>query len=1272
MNQLFGQPTNAARAADSDLGSVSVPARPLPVGGAEQAFFHLDIKRSLQLHWRLARNVAIGGVAMAVLYLLAQVYVFHSWPAYEAESTVYVQPTPPKVFEPAQGGSPRWPYDTNTYESYIQQQMMNVTRDDVLASALKKIGDFQEKGESEQQAAQRLVQSLSVTREGSAYDFSIGARAGTAQFAADIANDVTAAYMESTARDQHTGDEQRLSMLGDEKDRIAKALDADRAEQESLNRQLGVASVGSAVPDHYDEDITSTRTELIKARTEHDAAEAKFAAFDAGHGPSSAAIDAAADEIVASDAGLVSMKQVLNARRAALISQMANLTPSHPQYKQDEVELTKINGELDGMMKDLRAKAASRIQLQLQAELQRTAGVESQVNGQLRQLVGSAGSATPKMQRSSDLASDITRLQARYATVDEQLHNLLLEDNAPASAYQVTPAVPPLYRTKTGVLRNVILIIFAGIAFGILAAVAAHKRDPKVYIAKDVELILGFPPMALLPDFNEVSGGVAEEYLLRLASSIEHARKQSQLRSCVFTGTGAGNGVTVLVNRVGEMLQAMGRTTVLVDASGAPTSQPRPRPAHSEGTVGNIPGLVPVERVSRPTALLQQMAEESETQDESLVLTDTAPLPVSAETEYLARFVDCAIVVIQSGKTTRRELRVAAATLQRLDVAAVGFILNRVGLKKADPAFRESVQAIEKHLEMQATQNVYRPESIRSSVVDEPWSSDKQSEAETMPQEGSPRALFEAELAAASAAVERFSHPAGSDAVASVPSPNAPEASYVPEVPHAAEAEAEAAGRYSSPLAYEDSFSFEHPVHSAMVNDFVHQPLEPLAEEVVVQETSAPLAEQAFESSPASMTAPFLDAAQRVSSNFSAEPSLVHWAVADSAPFVYKADHLVPAVSDDKASASHSAEQLELVAEDDQVGDLSEQGGDLSENATEAPAFVEAYLPPAHHVESSFEDPADVGPVYDLHPAALEFKHNLEPVVAQPATADVSPAISSVAEAPEPIAAASAESAPEPVASEPVPSETVPAEQAEPAPALATPALPMPALAAPVSHEPWWLSEVTPHRVPNRPPVLWKPAKVSMSNRAAGVPDSSPEELDLAADQGTEKLQPWAAPAHSWKPIVNISSLHIAGPGVEEEQATEQDQLGTNLSSRLSGLRSLLYVLGVKSPEEASEPAERLGNNGSNFDMRTERQAYDSIYDSASKQDREAIPPASIGGASPRLVTAPPEFLPPKTVSISTGRDDAAGGEALGRLDRRASYDGVDILPSRKGQYKKV
>jgi Mrp family chromosome partitioning ATPase len=92
----------------------------------------------------------------------------------------------------------------------------------------------------------------------------------------------------------------------------------------------------------------------------------------------------------------------------------------------------------------------------------------------------------------------------------------------------------------------------------------------------------------------------------------------------------------------------------------------------------------------------------AETGAENLILTDAAPLAFSAETEYLARFVDAAIIVVESGVTTRTQLQQAAATVQRLDVGAVGFVLNRVSLDKADAPFRQSIDQMEDYLRAQS------------------------------------------------------------------------------------------------------------------------------------------------------------------------------------------------------------------------------------------------------------------------------------------------------------------------------------------------------------------------------------------------------------------------------------------------------------------------------------------------------------------------------------------------------------------------------------------
>ena len=217
----------------------------------------------------------------------------------------------------------------------------------------------------------------------------------------------------------------------------------------------------------------------------------------------------------------------------------------------------------------------------------------------------------------------------------------------------------------------------------------AHNFDPRIYVAADVERVLGVGVMAQLPDFGQVSEPAGEEYVLRLAGALEHACQLGSLKSCIFTGVTAGAGVTTLATRVTGMLEAMGQATVLVDAGGsAPELPVSEYGIHSEDLAE-----------THSAEILKQTTAEAD--PESIVLADTAPLLVSAETEYLARFVDTAIIIIESGVSTRAQLREVSRTLRRLQITAAGFVLNRISIRNADPAFRQSVQGVERHLRSQ-------------------------------------------------------------------------------------------------------------------------------------------------------------------------------------------------------------------------------------------------------------------------------------------------------------------------------------------------------------------------------------------------------------------------------------------------------------------------------------------------------------------------------------------------------------------------------------------
>jgi hypothetical protein len=83
--------------------------------------------------------------------------------------------------------------------------------------------------------------------------------------------------------------------------------------------------------------------------------------------------------------------------------------------------------------------------------------------------VAAGGADVARLERLSELGAEIARLKGRAAAVDEQWLDLALTDGAAGATYQVTAAVAPTGRSKSGVLRNSALIGAAGLIFGVLA-----------------------------------------------------------------------------------------------------------------------------------------------------------------------------------------------------------------------------------------------------------------------------------------------------------------------------------------------------------------------------------------------------------------------------------------------------------------------------------------------------------------------------------------------------------------------------------------------------------------------------------------------------------------------------------------------------------------------------------------------------------------------------------------------------------------------------------
>jgi cellulose biosynthesis protein BcsQ len=355
-------------------------------------------------------------------------------------------------------------------------------------------------------------------------------------------------------------------------------------------------------------------------------------------------------------------------------------------------------------------KIADRKQLQYQAEVNRTRSVEQQIEGQLLSQTHMATTAAPKFQQAKEVSKDIQRLQDSYSAVASRIRDLELESSSPGTIHLSSPAMVPLTPGKNRTLLYALGALIISLLAGVGSALLADALDPYVYTSRDVEQVIGFPPIGVLLDHDDFSSEASGQYLLRLAGGIQHARNSAGARTFLFTATASESGTTTVVEKLGRQLRNLGLNTLTVAATnidgkiayvrnegpvtpsepGATRYSDKLRVQNSSGTSS------PIYSGTFVSQILNEVKD-----DYDVVLVDASPILISADTEYLARVADGTVLIVQSGRTTRAQLNRAANLLERLDVPGVAVTLNRVSRDRVDPALVRDVEDFQRQLKKQ-------------------------------------------------------------------------------------------------------------------------------------------------------------------------------------------------------------------------------------------------------------------------------------------------------------------------------------------------------------------------------------------------------------------------------------------------------------------------------------------------------------------------------------------------------------------------------------------
>jgi hypothetical protein len=343
--------------------------------------------------------------------------------------------------------------------------------------------------------------------------------------------------------------------------------------------------------------------------------------------------------------------------------------------------------------------------------------VEQQIEGQLLAQTHMATSAAPKFQQAKEVGKDIQRLQDSYSAVASRIRDLELESSSPGTIHLSSPAMVPLTPGKNRTLLYALGALIISLLAGVLSALLADALDPYVYTSRDVEQVIGFPPIGVLLDHDDFSSEASGQYLLRLAGGIQHARNSAGARTFLFTATASESGTTTVVEKLGRQLRNLGLNTLTVAATNidgkiayvrneGPVTSSEPGATRYSDKLRRAGADLAVQHGSGNSSpiysgtFVSQILNEVK-DDYDVVLIDASPLLISADTEYLARVADGTVLIVQSGRTTRAQLNRAANLLERLDVPGVAVTLNRVSRDRVDPALVRDVEEFQRQLKKQ-------------------------------------------------------------------------------------------------------------------------------------------------------------------------------------------------------------------------------------------------------------------------------------------------------------------------------------------------------------------------------------------------------------------------------------------------------------------------------------------------------------------------------------------------------------------------------------------
>ncbi len=550
-----------------------------------------------------------------------------------------------------------------------------------------------------------LLRKTSARRMGTTYGIQITAKSQNPEIAAGIANAIVEQYrveqLDAKLEQTRINNDWLETQLADIRDEVAEAeslVEAYRASSGLLT--AGDTTINEQTMGDINAQLAVQKLDLAEAEARLDSVRSLL--------NSGRSADTSADVLRSPVVSELRRQQAELARQRT--EAQTRYGPLHPEFQRIQGEEADIEARIQGEIR----RIVSSLESEVNIARQRVRSLEGNLGGMRSTLADNnrARVRLRELERNAEASRKLYEDFLNNFKRNDQTQGLLQADARVLSnaAVPQTPAFP-----KTTL--NLAIGLMLGLLLGALAVILAESLNNQVNSGEDIEETFGTP---FLGNFPKLSGEARKrptdhlidnpmssyaESFRNLRASIMFADLDSAVQTVAITSSQPDEGKTTISYGLGRMSAMSGTKTLVIDGDFrrkqlTEVAGLEPERGFLECLFGeaeladaividpktslHILPLTPDRHTPRDVfgskafnTLMEQLKKEYE-----LIVIDTGPILLMAETRVLTSKVDQVVVISRWQKTNRSMLKQTLGVLKDFRANVAGVVMNQVDLNK--------------------------------------------------------------------------------------------------------------------------------------------------------------------------------------------------------------------------------------------------------------------------------------------------------------------------------------------------------------------------------------------------------------------------------------------------------------------------------------------------------------------------------------------------------------------------------------------------------------